>query len=748
MQSYIIKIYHSFDKWKAICQDFFENIGKTLKNHKMIFGVNYQKWEYFYSLTAGNKTFSALESQFYTYFNNFQIAWDDKWIWNYNNAVLWEILLENKSFYPFKFDPKSENTDFVFSIFRSFDNLDLSSDKFSLFVEITPIVEESSVFYMKYRIKFLLFKLGLLLHFFKYIFNYKIQKDWKKIWDEYFGKKLWKELFETKIYMVMQSKDRTVAETKMRAIFNNFLVFQNYPLNEFHLKMHNWVNIAELKDWINNLTKTLFSAEELSAIFHFPNNPKNETSLLKWSAKKLAIPVWIPTFDWEMLPNHEIKVINYPNDINILWTTDYRSTKVPVWIYDSDRLRHMYVIGKTWVGKSKMLVSLIIDDIKQWKWLAIIDPHWDLIEEALMHVPEHRKDDVIIFDPLDEKYPFALNPLDIKDNESKQVLAKWFIDIFKKYFWTNWNARLEHMLRMVFLALLDKPDSTLFDIVRALTDKDFRYTLIEHIKDDVVKNFWTNEFAWWSQQFNTEAIMPILNKVSQLLSIDALKNIFWSKENKLDFRYAMDNKKLLFVKLPKWKLQEEIMWFLGAIFVTKIYQAAMWRQWVDKEKRVPFFLYIDEFQNFATETFNEILSEARKYWLWLTIANQFIKQIPTNISDAIFWNIWTLISFMISSEDSLHMKNHFEPFLTSYDLSNLGQREFYVKTMVKWSVKDPFSLRSLYIEDPKIDVNFIGSLYKISRSQYCTALAEKKKIIEESQKDVISKIEEFVEPII
>jgi len=182
MQSFIIKIYHSFDKWKAICQDFFENIGKTLKNHKMIFGINYQKWEYFYSLTAGNKTFSALESQFYTYFNNFQIAWDDKWIWNYNNAVLWEILLENKSFYPFKFDPKSENTDFVFSIFRSFDNLDLSSDKFSLFVEITPIVEESSVFYMKYRIKFLLFKLGLLMHFFKYIFNYKIQKDWKKIW--------------------------------------------------------------------------------------------------------------------------------------------------------------------------------------------------------------------------------------------------------------------------------------------------------------------------------------------------------------------------------------------------------------------------------------------------------------------------------------------------------------------------------------------------------------------------------------
>lgn len=748
MQSFIIKIYHSFDKWKSACLDFFENIGKTLKNHKMIFGVNYQKWEYFYSLTAWNKTFSSLESQFYTYFNNFQVAWDNKWIWDYKNAILWEVLLENKWFYPFKFDPKSENTDFIFSIFRSFDNLDITNDKFSFFVEIKPIIEESSVFYLKSRIKFLIFKLGLLLSFFKYIFNYKIQKDWKKIWDEYFNKKLSKELFETRLYLVMQSKDKILAESKMRAIFNNFLVFQNYPLNEFHLKIHHTANLEELKEWNSGFKSTIFSAEELSAIFHFPNNPKNETSLLKWSAKKLALPVWLPTFDYEMLANHEIIAKNYPQNINILWTTDYRSIKVPVWIYDEDRLRHMYVIGKTWVGKSKMLVSQIIDDIKQWKGLAIIDPHWDLIEEALMHVPEHRKNDVIIFDPLDEKFPFALNPLDIKSNESKQVLAKWFIDIFKKYFWTNWNPRLEHMLRMVFLALLDKKDSTLFDIVRALTDKDFRYSLIEVIKDDVVKNFWTNEFAGWSQQFNTEAIMPILNKVSQLLSIDALKNIFWSKENKLDFRHAMDTNKMIFVKLPKWKLQEEIMWFLGAIFVTKIYQAAMWRQWIEKEKRVPFFLYIDEFQNFATETFNEILSEARKYWLWLIVANQFMKQIPTNISDAIFWNVGTLISFMISSEDALHMKNHFEPFLSSYDLSNLSQREFYVKTMVKWSIKDPFSLRSLYIPDPKIDHNFIGGLYQISRSTYCTTLAEKKKIIEESQKDVISKIEEFVEPII
>ncbi len=216
---------------------------------------------------------------------------------------------------------------------------------------------------------------------------------------------------------------------------------------------------------------------------------------------------------------------------------------------------------------------------------------------------------------------------------------------------------------MIFLALLDKKDSTLFDIIRSLTDKDFRYDMIDQIQDDVVRNFWTNEFAGWSQQFNTEAIMPILNKVGQLLSIDILKNIFASSENKLDFREVMDTGKILLVKLPKGKLQEEIMGFLGAMFVTKLYQTAMGRQNVAHSQRKPFFLYIDEFQNFATETFNEILSEARKYGLSLCVAHQFVKQIPNNISDALFGNVGSMISFRVSSDDAEFIKNHYAPFL-------------------------------------------------------------------------------------
>jgi type IV secretory pathway TraG/TraD family ATPase VirD4 len=224
---------------------------------------------------------------------------------------------------------------------------------------------------------------------------------------------------------------------------------------------------------------------------------------------------------------------------------------------------------------------------------------------------------------------------------------------------------------MLFLGLLDVPKSTIFDIIRALTDKDFRYYMIENVKDDVVRNFWTNEFAGWSQQFNSEAIMPILNKVGQLLSIDMVKNIFVSSENKLNLRDIMDTEKILLIKLPKGRLQEEIMGFLGAMLVTKIYQTAMGRTGSDKNTRIPFFLYIDEFQNFATDTFSEILSEARKYGLGLTVAHQFLRQIPDHISHALFGNIGTLVSFRLSAEDAKVMSSHFDPYVGAYDLANL-----------------------------------------------------------------------------
>jgi hypothetical protein len=219
----------------------------------------------------------------------------------------------------------------------------------------------------------------------------------------------------------------------------------------------------------------------------------------------------------------------------------------------------------------------------------------------------------------------------------------------------------------------------------------------------------------------------------------------------LDFKDIMDNSKILLIKLPKWKLQEEIMWFLWAMFVTKIFQTAMWRTWTDRNTRTPFFLYVDEFQNFATETFSEILSEARKYGLSLTVAHQFISQMPKNISNSLFWNVWTLISFRISSEDAIYMAKHFDPFLEPYDLANLNMREFYCKLLVKWQVKDPFSVKSLYVPDSKTSQKYIKEIYKLSREKYSRSLAEAKKEVLEEHKDVVeivAKVSEFSEPLI
>jgi len=765
--SHIIKIYNWFDKWKTSFKSFLDDTAKTLEKQLFTLWLNYENWEIFYSFDSNKNTYPQFESQFYTHFNDFQLLPDNhNQVRNYNpqKSILAEIKLKNDWFFPFQMYQKDNNSNisnneedtvfrddsaFIFNLIRTLENFDVINDKFWFFVQIKPIPEESFLFYMKSMLNYKLFKTKLWLTSYKYLLDRKIQKNWKKIWHNYFKDKLNSSLFETKIYMLVQSKTKTEAKAKALSIFNKFLIFKNHPYNQFEIKFHKDVGPINSLKWPQNKCKPYFlNPKEISSFFHFPKNPQTEASLRAVKAKKLAIPVGVPTFDYNLNPQNEVIAKNFPNDVNIIWVSDYRSIRVPIWIYDEDRLRHMYVVGKTGTWKSKFLLSLMVNDILQWKWIGIIDPHWDAIEEIMMYIPKSRKDDVIIFDPTDDKFPFCLNPLDIKVEESKQILAKWFIDIFKKFFGANWNPKLEHVLRMIFLALLDKKNSTLFDIIRALTDKDFRYDMIDQIEDDVVRNFWTNEFAGWSQQFNTEAIMPILNKVWQLLSIEILKNIFASSENKLDFREVMDKSKILLIKLPKGKLQEEIMWFLGAMFVTKLFQSAMWRQSVQKSERVPFFLYVDEFQNFSTETFNEILSEARKYWLSLSVAHQFVKQIPESISDALFGNVGTMINFRVSSDDAEIIKNHYAPFLTWYDLANLNIREFYCKLLVKGQVKDPFSLKSPYMPDVNIDKNYIQELYELSRSKYSRTLEEAKKVVKAEIADVEKTIEQFAEPMI
>ncbi|HOG14987.1 MAG TPA: type IV secretion system DNA-binding domain-containing protein [Candidatus Absconditabacterales bacterium] len=747
--THLIRIYHSFDKDKQSFEDFLDTTYETLKGKTFTLGLHYLKGEIFYSLDIDPVNYPAFESLFYSRFNDFQIVADDKKIWNYDKqkTVLGELYLENEGYYPFKMDHES---DVIATMFRTFENFDLINDKVSFFVEFTPVDTANFLFYLKTKLKHRRKRKKIDLLFFKYLFIHTPQKNWKAEGKTFFKKKFRENLFEIRTFIIAQSDSKASAEGKIQSLFNNFSVFKNHLSNQFLLRKihHPFPLISQLKRQKSNLSTTLLSSEEVATFFHFPNSPKNESSLFTVKSKKLALPVGVPSFDYTKDERGEVYAVNFPREANIVGISDYRSITVPVGIYDEDRLRHMYVIGKTGTGKSKFLLNLMINDIQQGKGIGIIDPHGDSIEEVMTYIPSHRQKDVIIFDPTDIDYPFCMNPLDVNPDESKQVLAKGFIDIFKKFFGANWNSKLEHVLRMIFLALLDKKGSTLFDIIRALTDKDFRYDMIESIQDDVVRNFWTNEFAGRSQQFNTEAIMPILNKVGQLLSIDMLKNIFASSENKLDLRKIMDEQKILLVKLPKGQLQEDIMGFLGAMFVTKLFQTAMGRQSLGKNERKPFFLYVDEFQNFTTDTFSEILSEARKYGLSLIVAHQFIKQIPSNISDALFGNVGTLISFRVSSEDAEYIKQHFQPFLSGYDLANLNMREFYCKLLVQGQVKDPFSLKACWTPDVDINRNLVDELYRWSRKQYARSLSEAKQVVSEQQQDVIKVIEEFVEPIV
>lgn len=750
MRHYLIKVYHSYEKGRQGFSQFLDQILETLKWETIIFWLNYKEWNTFFSLSIDPGAYPSFESAFYANFNNFQTLDDTQGIWKYepSKTVMAEMTLENQWFAPAKYDA-AEMTNMIWSMMRTCEWFDFTTDKIWFFVVVEPTDTDKLSFQFKSWRKSKLHRWIVLARFYKYIFNRKVESDWKEKADKYYKEKIKSNVFAVKCFFVCQSSTKALARGKVRALYNNFQIFSNFPYNDWQLRFDEKISIPSLSKWQIPFQPSLLSAKEISSFFYFPDNPRNETSLLKAMSVRLSLATGIPTFNSTVDPkNWEIIPKDVPSDATVIGISDYRSIRVPIGIYEEDRLRHIYIVGKSGVGKSKLMQSMIIDDMNAGRGFATIDPHGDLVDENIMHVPEHRKKDIILFDPTDENFPFCLNPLDVSPDESKQVLAKWFIDIFKKFFASNWNPMLEHVLRMIFLALLDRPGSTLFDIIRALTDKDFRYSMIESVNDDVVRNFWTNEFAGWSQQFNTQAIMPILNKVWQLLSIDALKNIFWSSQNKLDFRQAMDEGKIIFIKLSKGKLQEEIMWFLGAMFVTKIYQAAMSRQNLQRSERKPFFLYVDEFQNFATDTFGEILSEARKYGLWLVAAHQYVSQIPENISDALFGNTGTLISFRISSEDSLIMQKHFEPMVSAYDLANLNVREFYCKMQVKGQVKDAFSVKTCYTPDVPILKSKIDELYNLSREKYNRRLEEVKQEVQETQSDVMSAIEEFGEPLI
>lgn len=540
------------------------------------------------------------------------------------------------------------------------------------------------------------------------------------------------------------AKDSVRAEGQLHALEQAYAQFNTVDYNEFTVTGRARGEAA-LRRWQQRTLNggALMEIRELSGMYHFPD-PDIVPHIVHVMAKRAQPPLDLPRADDpEVLP---------------FGLTNYHNQNAPFGLLRDDRARHLYVVGKSGTGKSKLLELLIATDIKDGKGVCVMDPHGDLVDAVIRHVPKERTKDVVYFNPMDTEYPIAFNPMEAVQPELKLRVTIGFIEIFKKLFGANWTPRLEHVLRQTTLALLDSKGTTVFSILKMLSDKNYRQTIVSRIEDSVVKNFWVNEFAAWSEKFDNEAITPLLNKVGQLVSTNLIRNIIGQPFNTFNIRAVMDNRKIMLVKLNKGLLGEENAALLGAMMITKIQQAALERADTPEEERHPFYLYCDEFQYFATDTFAEILSEARKYRLALTVAHQYMGQLIDKVRTTIFGNVGTIISFRVGAEDAGVLAQEFTPVFSPRDIINLAVREFYIKMSVHGETRDAFSGRSIDCPTPTIAESHAKEIIDHSREKFSRPKKDVEELLrkwDESGGDISQEAwysgvldEEFAPPIV
>ncbi|MCX6761822.1 MAG: type IV secretion system DNA-binding domain-containing protein [Candidatus Moranbacteria bacterium] len=420
------------------------------------------------------------------------------------------------------------------------------------------------------------------------------------------------------------------------------------------------------------------------------------------------------------------------SNINFFAKTNFRNQERVFGIKEDDRRRHMYIIGKTGMGKSNLLENMAIQDIRNGKGVCVVDPHGEFAEKMLRAVPANRINDVVYFNPSDIEFPVAFNILEAVDEDKKNLVASGMMGVFKKIWPDVWSSRMEYILNNAILALLDYPGSTLLGVNRMMSDKDYRKRVYTKITDPVVKAFWINEFDKWEDKFRKEAVAAIQNKVGQFLSYTLVRHIIGQPKSTIDMREIMDNQKILIVNLSKGRIGEDAMRLLGGMIITKIQLAAMSRVDIPENERKDFYLYVDEFQNFATESFSNILSEARKYRLALILAHQYINQLVfdgnTTVKDAIFGNVGTLVSFRVGAEDAEHLEKEFDPVFLMNDIVNLSKYDIYLKLMIDGIAGDAFSAQTLPPADISDTIDAEQKVIAVSRERYGksrTEVAEK-----------------------
>ena len=510
-------------------------------------------------------------------------------------------------------------------------------------------------------------------------------------------KKATKLGYEVKIRLVYMGESQTNAKLRMQALVGTFKQFNSTNLNGFHA-----VKSAFGKEFIDKYRKRSFigdgfilNIEELASVFHLPHT-NVETPNIVWASSKTAEPPSkLPVLTGEDVNDDQISAFG---------VTNFRGISHQFGMLRYDRSRHVYIIGQTGAGKSGLLELFALSDIFHNQGYAIIDPHGDFAINNMKFIPGSRLNDVIYFNPADTAYPLGFNPLEVTNPNQKTNISSEIIGVLKRIFGDSWGPRLEYILRYTILALLDRPEATMLDITRMLTDKEFRKETLTYCQDTVVLQFWNVEFASWNDKFVAEAIAPVLNKVGAFTANPIIRNIIGQPKSTFNIRQIMDEGKILIVNLSKGLIGEDNAAILGSFLVTKIQLAAMSRSDIpDVRDRRPFYLYVDEFQNFATDSFATILSEARKYGLNLTVANQYISQMSDTVRDAVFGNVGTMISFRVSADDAPILAKQFEPNFESIDLLQMHNRNFVVNMVIGGEKTPAFSARTLELPPSQAD---------------------------------------------
>ncbi|KKS32840.1 MAG: hypothetical protein UU94_C0001G0069 [Candidatus Collierbacteria bacterium GW2011_GWB2_42_12] len=516
-------------------------------------------------------------------------------------------------------------------------------------------------------------------------------------------KKLAYQAFSCDIRLAAISQSESSSRQLLSQISAAFGTYALSEGNSFKLKVVKPSSHGKLKEMIiersarySNQYQYLNYAE-IAAIYHLPGVNLANIKGIAWGKTLRGEPP-------ANLPIAEDLSEEEKQDINFFAKTEYKNRIVSFGMKKGeDRRRHVYILGKSGTGKSTLLANMAINDIRHGEGMALVDPHGDTAEHLLDYIPSDRINDVAYLDPSVVGKSFHLNPLYVKNPAYSELVASGIVSIFSKLYGNSWGPRLEYILRNTLLTLVGKPGATLLDVPRLLTNKPFREEYLSAVQDPVLHNFWHDEYDKYSEKFQSEAISPILNKVGQFITSPTIRDIISHPTSTVDFENLMNNGKIIILNLPQGKIGEDNAALLGAMFISQIQIAAMNRANMAETERKDFFLYVDEFQNFATTSFIKILSEARKYRLNLILANQYTAQLPIEIQDAIFGNAGTLISFVVGAADANRLMNELGNFYTQDDLVGLARYQIIVKISVNASISNPFSATTLPLPEIKDD---------------------------------------------